>query len=83
MNIKLIKEKWRRFYKRGFVTGIFVISFICIIDQTLQSPFFFNKIENINIFLYTISFVFFGSIFSGLISLFILVFLSFITVPKK
>tara|TARA_B100000700_G_scaffold316364_1_gene405781 strand:+ start:349 stop:600 length:252 start_codon:yes stop_codon:yes gene_type:complete len=83
MNIKLIKEKWRRFYKRGFVTGIFVISFICIIDQTLQSPFFFNKIENINIFLYTISFVFFGSIFSGLISLFILFFLSFITVPKK
>mgnify|MGYP001280205652 FL=1 len=83
MNIKLIKEKWRRFYKRGFVTGIFVISFICIIDQTLQSPFFFNKIENINIFLFTISFVFFGSIFSGLISLFILFFLSFITVPKK
>ena len=83
MNIKLIKEKWRRFYKRGFVTGIFVISFICIIDQTLQSPFFFNKIENINIFLYTISFVFFGSIFSGLISLFLLFFLSFITVPKK
>ena len=83
MNIKLIKEKWRRFYKRGFITGIFVISFICIIDQTLQSPFFFNKIENINIFLYTISFVFFGSIFSGLISLFILFFLSFITVPKK
>ena len=83
MNIKLIKEKWRRFYKRGFVTGIFVITFICFIDQTLKSPFFFSKIESLNIFFYTLSFIFFGSIFCGLISLFLLLLLSFITVPKN
>ena len=46
MNIKLIKQKWMKYYKRGFITGLFVISFICFIDQILQSPFFFNKIES-------------------------------------
>ena len=45
MNIKLIKEKWMKFYKRGFLTGIMVLSFFCIIDQTLKFPFFFSKID--------------------------------------
>ena len=45
MNIKLIKEKWIKYYKRGFLTGLIVLSFICLIDQLLQNPFFFNKIE--------------------------------------
>ena len=43
MNIKLIKEKWIKFYKRGFLTGLIVLSFICLIDQLLQNPFFFNQ----------------------------------------
>ena len=78
MNIKLIKEKWKKYYKRGFLTGLFVLSFICIIDQVLQSPFFFNKID-----LFTLSFILFGSVFCGLLSLIILVILSLVTVPNN
>jgi hypothetical protein len=83
MNIKLIKEKWIKYYKRGFLTGLFVMSFICLIDQVLQSPFFFNKIESINVFLFTLSFIFFGSVFCGMLSFVILVILSLVTVPNN
>ena len=82
MNIKLIKEKWIKFYKRGFITGLMVLSLICLIDQILQSPFFFNKIDSTN-FLLTISFVLFGSVFCGILSFIFLILLSFITVPKS
>jgi ethanolamine transporter EutH len=82
MNIKLIKEKWIKFYKRGFLTGLIVLSFICLIDQLLQNPFFFNKIDSTN-FLLTLSFVFFGSVFCGILSFIFLILLSFITVPKS
>ena len=82
MNIKLIKEKWIKFYKRGFLTGLIVLSFICLIDQLLQNPFFFNKVDSAN-FLLTISFVFFGSVFCGILSFIFLILLSFITIPKS
>mgnify|MGYP001809441666 FL=1 len=82
MNITLIKDKWIKFYKRGFITGLMVLSFICFIDQILQNPFFFNKITSDNIML-TLSFIFFGSVFCGIISFIFLIFISFITVPKK
>jgi len=78
MNIKLIKEKWKKYYKRGFLTGLFVLSLICIIDQVLQSPFFFNKID-----LFALSFILFGSVFCGMLSLIILVILSLVTVPNN
>ena len=78
MNIKLIKEKWKKYYKRGFLTGLFVLSFICLIDQVLQSPFFFNKID-----LFALSFILFGSVFCGMLSLVILVILSLVTVPNN
>ena len=78
MNIKLIKEKWKKYYKRGFLTGLFVLSFICLIDQVLQSPFFFNKID-----LFTLSFILFGSVFCGMLSLIILVILSLVTIPNN
>ena len=81
MNTKLIKEKWMRFYKRGFLTGLLVLSFLCIIDQTLQTPFFFNTIDSNNLIL-TLSFILFGAVFCGIISFIFLVFLSFITIPK-
>jgi len=83
MNIKLIKQKWMKYYKRGFLTGLSVISFICLIDQVLQSPFFFNKIESFNVFLFSLSFVFFGSVFCGILSLIILIMISLVTVPKN
>ena len=82
MNIKLIKEKWIKFYKRGFFTALMVLCFLCLIYQTLETPFFFNKIDSGNIML-TLSFILFGSVFCGLISLFLLLILSFITVPKN
>ena len=82
MNIKLIKEKWIKFYKRGFVTGLMVLSFICLIDQILQTPFFFNKLDSSN-YMLTLSFIFFGSVFCGIISFVFLILLSLLTVPKK
>ena len=82
MNIKLIKEKWIKFYKRGFITGLFVLCFICFIDQILQTPFFFNKLNSSNLIL-TLSFIFFGAVFCGLINFIILILISIITVSKK
>ena len=82
MNITLIKDKWIKFYKRGFITGLMVLAFICFIDQILQSPFFFNKLNSDNIML-TFSFIFFGSVFCGIISFLFLIVISIITVPKK
>ena len=82
MNIKLIKEKWIKFYKRGFMTGLMVLCFLCLIDQTLQTPFFFNKIDSSNIML-TLSFILFGSVFCGIISFIFLIIISIVTVPKK
>ena len=82
MNIKLLKDEWRKYYKRGFITGIMVLGFICFIDQILQSTFFFNKIESLSMLLLTLSFIFFGAVFCGLISLLILLIVSFVTVYK-
>ena len=82
INIKLIKEKWIKFYKRGFITGMMVLCFLCLIDQTLQTPFFFNKLDSGN-FVLTLSFILFGSVFCGIISFIFLILLSILTVPKK
>ena len=82
MNIKLIKEKWIKFYKRGFLTGLMVLSFLCFIDQTLQTPFFFNKIDSSN-FMLTLSFILFGSVFCGIISFILLILISIVTVSKQ
>ncbi len=82
MNIKLIKEKWIKFYKRGFLTGLMVLCFLCLIDQTLQTPFFFNKIDSSN-FMLTLSFILFGSVFCGIISFILLIFISIVTVSKQ
>ncbi len=82
MNIKLIKEKWTKFYTRGFLTGLMVLCFICLIDQVLQTPFIFSKLESNN-FMITISFIFFGSVFCGILSFLCLIFISIITIPKN
>jgi len=83
MNIKLIKEKWIKFYKKGFITGLMVLSFICFIDQTLQSPLFFIKIDSFKIFFINLSIIFFGSVFCAIVSIILLIILSLVTVPKK
>ena len=81
MNIKLIKEKWIKFYKRGFLTGLIVLCFLCLIDQTLETPFF-NKIDSSN-FMLTLSFILFGSVFCGIISFILLILISIVTVSKQ
>jgi len=83
MNITLFKDNWIKYYKRGFLTGVIVLSFLCFIDQTLQTPFFFNKIDSLGTFLFTLSFILFGSVFCGIISLIILAIMSFATILKK
>lgn len=83
MNIKFLKNNWMKYYKRGFFTGIIVLSFLCFIDQTLQYTFFFNKIESINILMISLSFIFFGAIFCGILSLIMLFLLSFMLKNKN
>lgn len=83
MNIKLLKNSWMKYYKRGFITGFIVLSFLCFIDQTLQSSFFFNKIVSLDVFMITLSFIFFGAIFCGIISLIILLLISLVTKYKN
>ena len=83
MNIKFLKNNWMKYYKRGFFTGIIVIGFLCFIDQTLQYTFFFNKIDSVNILMITLSFIFFGAIFCGILSLIILFLLSFMLKNKN
>ena len=59
MNIKLLKDNWRKYYKRGFITGLVVLCFLCFVDQTLQSTIFFNKITSLGMFILTLSYIFF------------------------
>ena len=83
MNIKLLKDSWRKYYKRGFITGLIVLCFLCFVDQTLQSTIFFNKITSFGMFFVTLSFIFFGAVFCGLLSLIILVIMSLVTTFKN
>ncbi len=85
MNIKLLKDNWRKYYKRGFLTGIMVLSFMCFVDQTLtlQSPLVFIKIISLNILLYNLSVIFFGAVFCGIFSIIILVIMSLVTTFKN
>ncbi len=83
MNINFFRNNWMRYYKRGFLTGLIVLSFLCLVDQTLQSSFFFSKIISFDILFITLSFIFFGSIFCGLISLVILFIMTLFTANNK
>jgi len=83
MNIKLLKYNWRKYYKRGFITGLVVLCFLCFVDQTLQSTIFFNKITSLGMIMVTFSFIFFGAVFCGLLSLIILLIMSFVTTYKN
>ena len=80
MNISYFKKSWIRFYKRGFMTGFFIMTFILVVDQFLANPLFFSKITNLDVFLFILSTIFFGSIFCGILSL---IFLVFVVVATK
>ena len=83
MNTRLLKDYWRKYYKRGFLTGLIILSFLCIVDQTLQHTFFFNKISDLNTLMLTLSFILFGGVFCGILSLVILLIISVTTISKK
>ena len=82
MNIIYFKKSWIRFYKRGFMTGFFIMTFILVVDQFLANPLFFSKITNLDVFLFILSTIFFGSIFCGILSLIFLVFVVIATKEK-
>ena len=83
MNIKLLTHNWRKYYKRGFITGLVILCFLCFIDQTLQSTIFFNKITDLSVLMLTLSFIFFGAVFCGILSTIILVIMSLVTTYKN
>ena len=79
MNFKLFGDKWTQYYKRGFLVSFFIISFMCVIDQILNTPLFFSKINNLSILLFTISTIFFASVFCGLLGMIYLLFVSLVS----
>ena len=57
-----------------------------VVENILSNIYQFafdNKITSLDVFLITLSFIFFGAIFCGIVSLIILLKMSFITVNKK
>ena len=78
MNFRIFADNWSKYYKRGFLIAFFVLTFICVVDQTLNTPFFFSKINDTTVFIFTVSTIFFASVFSGLLSLIYLFIISLI-----
>ena len=79
MNFKLFGDKWTQYYKIGFLVSFFIISFMCVVDQTLNTPLFFSKINNLTVFLFTVSTIFFASVFCGLLGMVYLLFVSIVS----
>ena len=80
MNIEIFKRSWMKFYKRGFITGFLVLTFMLVIDQFLQNPLFFSKITSIRVFIYIVSTIFFAAVFCGLLAV---IFLGVVTIVTK
>ena len=78
MNFRIFGDNWSKYYKRGFLVAFFVLTFMCVVDQTLNSPIFFSKINDTTVFIFTVSTIFFASVFSGLLSLIYLFIISLI-----
>jgi len=79
MNFKIFGDNWSKYYKRSFLVSFFIISFLCAVDQILSAPMFFSKISSLSIFMFTITTIFFGSIFCGLLSLIYLLAISLVS----
>jgi len=80
MNIDFFKRSWMKFYKRGFITGFLVLTFMLVIDQFLQNPLFFSKITSIRVFIYIVSTIFIAAVFCGLLAV---IFLGLVTIVTK
>ena len=79
MNLRLFGDNWSKYYKRGFLVAFFVLTFMCVVDQTLKTPIFFSKVNNLSILIFTISTIFFAAIFCGLLSLIYLLIISLLS----
>ena len=78
MNFQIFGDNWSKYYKRGFLVAFFILTFMCFVDQILNTPIFFSKINNLSIFFFTVSTIFFASVFCGLLSLIYLFIISFL-----
>ncbi len=78
MNFQIFGDNWSKYYKRGFLVAFFILTFMCFVDQILNTPMFFSKINNLSIFFFTVSTIFFASVFCGLLSLIYLFIISFL-----
>ena len=79
MNISYFKRFWIGYLMRGFFIWLLIMSFILVIDQFLSNPLFFNKITSLDVFLFILSTIFFGSVFCGILSLFFLMVVVLVT----
>ncbi len=78
MNFQIFGDNWSKYYKRGFLVAFFILTFMCFVDQILNTPIFFSRINNLSIFFFTVSTIFFASVFCGLLSLIYLFIISFL-----
>tara|TARA_B100001750_G_C15465714_1_gene576921 strand:- start:1170 stop:1412 length:243 start_codon:yes stop_codon:yes gene_type:complete len=68
LNIKNITYRdWPKFYKRGFLTGVFV----CVLF-VLMRPSYIQPFDTIEQSLFNLSLIFMGSVFCGFIALVVL-----------
>jgi len=79
MNIKLFKNKWRKFYIRAFSTTFIILSFMSLIDQNLANPLFALKIIDTQTFTHAVLNIFYFSIGSGLLAIIALIILTIAT----
>ena len=79
MNFRIFGDNWSKYYKRGFLVAFFVLTFMCVVDQALNTPIFFSKVNNLSILIFTISTIFFAAIFCGLLSLIYLLIISLLS----
>ena len=80
MNFKIFEDNWIKYYKRTFLISLFIVSLICIFDQTQNEPFFFfSKIDSIYMFFISATVIFFYSVAGGLLSIIYLILISLIS----
>ena len=80
MNFRIFEDNWIKYYKRTFLISLFIVSLLCIFDQTQNEPFFFfSKIDSFFMLFISATVIFFYSIAGGLLSIIYLILISLIT----
>ena len=80
MNFRIFEDNWIKYYKRTFLIALFIVSLLCIFDQTQNEPFFFfSKIDSLYMFFISVTVIFFYSVAGGLLSIIYLILVSLIS----